>query len=119
MTKRYYVNGAIEWAIFSHQQWIQNYIVNELIKQQRIYNKPHHGNTSYYAYKQVDNLVPTEKPPPFTLWKQFLKPSAVSLESPDPLSKISSAIPLETTEAEKGHAEITLKSLGIVLKIWN
>ena len=31
MTKRYYVNGAIESAIFSHQKWIQNYIVNELI----------------------------------------------------------------------------------------
>ena len=38
--------------------------LNELIKQQRIYNKPHCGNNSYYVYEQVDNLVPTEKPPP-------------------------------------------------------
>ena len=38
--------------------------LNELIKQQRIYNKPHCGNNSYYIYEQDENLVPTEKPPP-------------------------------------------------------
>ena len=63
--------------------------LNELIKQQRIYNKPYCGNNSYYAYEQVDNIVPTEKPPPLTLSKTPLDRSTVSLESPkDPL-KIS------------------------------
>ena len=38
--------------------------LNELIKQQRIYNKPHCGNNSCYVYEQVENLVPTEKSPP-------------------------------------------------------
>ena len=34
--------------------------LNELIKRQRIYNKPHCGNNSYCVYEKVDNLVPTE-----------------------------------------------------------
>ena len=72
----------------------------ELIKQQRIYNKPHCGNNSYYVYEQVENLVPTEKPPLLALSKTPLKPSAVSLESPKAPPKISSAIPLETPVAE-------------------
>ena len=38
--------------------------LNELIKQQRIYNKPHCGNNSCYVYEQVENLLPTEKSPP-------------------------------------------------------
>ena len=70
--------------------------LNELIKQQRIYNKPYCGNNSYYVCEQVDNLVPTEKPPPSTLSKTPLEPSTVSLESPKDPSKISSAIPPET-----------------------
>ena len=74
--------------------------LNELIKQQRIYNKPYCGNNSYYVYKQVDNLVPTEKPPPLDLSKTPLKPSTVSLVSPKGPSKILSAIPLETTLTE-------------------
>ena len=37
--------------------------LNELIKQKRIYNKSYCGNNSYYVCEQVDNLVPTEKPP--------------------------------------------------------
>ena len=41
--------------------------LNELIKQQKICNKPHCGNNLYYVYEQVDNLVPTEKPPPLKL----------------------------------------------------
>ena len=56
--------------------------LNELIKKQRIYNKPHCGNNSYYVYKQVDNLVPATKPPPLDLSKTPLKPSTVSLVSP-------------------------------------
>ena len=63
--------------------------LNELIKQKRIYNKPYCGNNSYYVCEQVDNLVPTEKPPPSTLSKTPLEPSAVSLESPKDPSKIS------------------------------
>ena len=74
--------------------------LNELIKQQRIYNKLHCGNNSYYVYKQVDSLVPTEKPPPLALSKTPLKPSILSLESPKDQSKISSAIPLETALTE-------------------
>ena len=74
--------------------------LNELIKQQRIYNKPHRGNNSYYVSEQVDNLVPTEKPPPLDLSKTPLKPSTVPLVSPKSSSKISSAIPLETHLAE-------------------
>ena len=46
-----------------------------------IYNKPYCGNNSYYVCEQVDNLVPTEKPPPLTLLKTPLEPSTVSLES--------------------------------------
>ena len=46
--------------------------LTELIKQQRIYNKPHYGNNSYYVCEQTDNLVPTEKPPPVTLSKTLL-----------------------------------------------
>ena len=30
--------------------------LNELIKQQRIYNKPCCANNSYHVYKQVDNF---------------------------------------------------------------
>ena len=74
--------------------------LNELIKQQRIYNKPHCGKKSYYVYEKVDNLVPTEKPPPLDLSKTPLKPSTVSLVSPKAPSKISSAIPLETPLTE-------------------
>ena len=70
--------------------------LNELIKQKRIYNKSYCGNNSYYVCEQVDNLVPTEKPPPLTLSKTPLEPSTVSLESPKDPSKISSAIPPET-----------------------
>ena len=55
--------------------------LNELIKQQRIYNKPHCGNNPYYVYEQVDNLVPTETP-------ASLETSTVSLESPEALSEI-------------------------------
>ena len=55
--------------------------LNELIKQQWIYNKPHCGNNPYYVYEQVDNLVHTETP-------ASLEPSAVSLESPEALSEI-------------------------------
>ena len=82
--------------------------LNELIKQQRIYNKPYYGNNSYYVCEQVDNLVPTEKPPPLTLSKTPLEPSTVSLESPKDPSKISSAIPPETplTEPLKSHQKI-------------
>ena len=36
--------------------------LNELIKQQRICNKPHCGSNSYSRYKQVDNIIATEKP---------------------------------------------------------
>ena len=46
--------------------------LTELIKQQRIYNKPHCGNNSYYVCEQIDNLVLTEKPPPVTLSKTLL-----------------------------------------------
>ena len=82
--------------------------LNKLIKQQRIYNKPYCGNNSYYVCEQVDNLVPTEKPPPLTLSKTPLEPSTVSLESPKDPSKISSAIPPETplTEPLKSHQKI-------------
>ena len=34
--------------------------LNELIKRQRIYKKPHRGNNSYCVYEKVDNLVSTE-----------------------------------------------------------
>ena len=124
--KKYYVNGTIEWLYtrcnhhvktkekaakwgfsikYSH---VRNGIINEsrisqlneLIKQQRIYNKPNCGNSSYYVYEQVDNLVPTEKPPPLALSKTPPKPLTLSLESPKAPSKISSAIPLETALAE-------------------
>ena len=61
--------------------------LNELVKQERIYNKPHCGNNSYHVYEQFDNLVPTEKPSPLTLSKTPLKPSTVSLESPKPHQK--------------------------------
>ena len=71
--------------------------LNELIKQQRIYNKPHCGN---YVYEQVDNLVPTEKPPPLDLSKTPLKLSTISLVSPKAPSKVSSVIPLETPLTE-------------------
>ena len=54
--------------------------LNELIKQQRIYNKPHCRNNSYYVYEQDENLVPTEKPPPLASSKTPLKSSTVSLE---------------------------------------
>ena len=70
--------------------------LNELIKQRRIYNRPHCENNSYYIYEQVDNLVPTEKPPPL----DPLKLSTVSLESPKAPSKTSSTIPLETPLTE-------------------
>ena len=74
--------------------------LNELIKQKRIYNKPYCGNNSYYVCEQVDNLVPTEKPPPSTLSKTPLEPSTVSLESPKDPSKISSATPPKTPLTE-------------------
>ena len=74
--------------------------LNGLIKQQRIYDKLDCGNNSYYVYEQVDNLVPTEKPPLLYLSKAPLKPSTVSLVSPKAPSKISSAIPLETPLTE-------------------
>ena len=74
--------------------------LNQLRNQQRIYNKPHCGNNSYYVCEQVDNLVPTEKPPPLTLSKTPLEPSTVSLESPKDPSKISLAIPPETPLTE-------------------
>ena len=74
--------------------------LNELFKQQRIYDKPYSGNNSNYVYKQDENLVPTEKPPPLASLKTPLKPSTVSLESPKALPKISSALPLETPLTE-------------------
>ena len=48
--------------------------LNELIKQQRIYNKPHCRNNSYYVYEQDENLVPTEKPPPLASSETHLRP---------------------------------------------
>ena len=62
--------------------------LNELIKQQRIYNNPYCGNNSCYVCEQVDNLVPTEKSLPLTLSKTPLEPSTVSLESSKGPSKI-------------------------------
>ena len=73
--------------------------LHELIKQQRIYNKPHCGNNSYYICEQFENLVPTEKPSPLASSKTPLKPSTVSLELPKAPPKIS-ATPLETPLAE-------------------
>ena len=71
--------------------------LHELIKQQRFYNKPHCGNNSYYVYKQFENLVPTEKPPPLASSKTPLKPSTGFLKSPKVPPKISSTISLETS----------------------
>ena len=47
------------------------------------------GNNSHYLHKQVDNLVPTETPPPLALSKTPLEPLAESLESPKVPSEIS------------------------------
>ena len=74
--------------------------LNKLIKQLWIYNKPYCGNNSYYVYKQDENLVPTQKPPPLASSKTPLKSSAVSLESPKAPPKSSSTIPLEIPLAE-------------------
>ena len=74
--------------------------LNELIKQQRIYNRPHCRNNSYYVYEQDENLVPAEKPPPFASSKTPLKPSKVSLESPETPPKISSEKPLKKLFSE-------------------
>ena len=52
--------------------------LNELIKQQRIYNKPHCGKNSHYIYNQVDNFVPTETPLPLALSKTPLESSSKS-----------------------------------------
>ena len=54
-----------------------------------------------HVYEQVDNLAPTEKPPPLDLSKTSLKPSTVSLECPKAPSKISSEIPIETPLTEQ------------------